>query len=157
MLRFLSHLISGATVWAGLSIPTEAALIYSAGYNATYMIPETIIMTLMAFYLGSVLDFRSERLRTLQEKDAKEAKKRFISFLVGGVLILAAVVFAVVTVFGELQDPESGDFMITGLQNVDWRLVAMVSGGLFAGGLAVILVIGRKRPEKTEKNDEGEK
>ncbi|MBR5738482.1 MAG: hypothetical protein IKY02_00660, partial [Lachnospiraceae bacterium] len=72
-------------------------------------------------------------------------------------LILAAVVFAVVTVFGELQDPESGDFMITGLQNVDWRLVALVSGGLFAGGLAVILVIGRKRPEKTEKNDEGEK
>ncbi|MBR3082809.1 MAG: energy-coupled thiamine transporter ThiT, partial [Clostridiales bacterium] len=42
-LRFLCHVISGATVWAGLSIPTNAALIYSIGYNATYMVPETIV------------------------------------------------------------------------------------------------------------------
>ena len=47
ILRFLSHTIGGATVWAGLSIPTEAALIYSIGYNATYMIPETIISVLL--------------------------------------------------------------------------------------------------------------
>ena len=38
ILRYVCHVISGATVWAGLSIPTEAALIYSFSYNATYMI-----------------------------------------------------------------------------------------------------------------------
>ena len=29
LLRYLCHVVSGATVWAGLSIPTEAALAYS--------------------------------------------------------------------------------------------------------------------------------
>lgn len=43
VLRYLCHVITGATVWAGISIPTKAALIYSLGYNATYMLPETII------------------------------------------------------------------------------------------------------------------
>ena len=42
-LRYVCHVISGCTVWAGLSIPDSAAFVYSLGYNATYMIPETII------------------------------------------------------------------------------------------------------------------
>ena len=37
VLRYLCHVVSGATVWAGLSIPTEAALAYSLVYNATYI------------------------------------------------------------------------------------------------------------------------
>ena len=41
--RYVLHTVSGATVWAGLSIPTGAALIYSVIYNATYMIPETLV------------------------------------------------------------------------------------------------------------------
>ncbi|MBO6214127.1 MAG: energy-coupled thiamine transporter ThiT, partial [Lachnospiraceae bacterium] len=40
VVRYICHVISGATVWAGLSIPTNAALAYSFGYNATYMLPE---------------------------------------------------------------------------------------------------------------------
>ena len=39
LLRYVCHVISGATVWAGLSIPDSAALLYSLSYNATYMIP----------------------------------------------------------------------------------------------------------------------
>ena len=31
VLRYICHVISGCTVWAGLSIPTSAALIYSIG------------------------------------------------------------------------------------------------------------------------------
>ena len=33
ILRYACHVISGATVWAGLSIPDEAALLYSFSYN----------------------------------------------------------------------------------------------------------------------------
>ena len=47
VVRYICHVISGATVWAGLSIPSGAALIYSFGYNATYMIPETLILLLV--------------------------------------------------------------------------------------------------------------
>ena len=60
LLRYLLHVIAGATVWAGLSIPTEAALFYSLGYNATYMIPETLLLVAVAFYLGGVVDFSAD-------------------------------------------------------------------------------------------------
>ncbi len=53
LLRYICHVISGATVWAGLSIPTNAAMIYSLGYNATYMIPETI--THIVTFLGVLI------------------------------------------------------------------------------------------------------
>ena len=48
LLRYLCHVISGATVWAGISIPTKAAIGYSLIYNATYMIPETLVLMLVA-------------------------------------------------------------------------------------------------------------
>lgn len=56
LLRYLCHVISGATVWAGISIPTKAAIGYSLIYNATYMIPETLVLMLVAFYLGQCVD-----------------------------------------------------------------------------------------------------
>lgn len=59
-LRYVCHVISGCTVWAGLSIPDSAALIYSLGYNATYMVPETIVTVIVAFYLATVMDFEKE-------------------------------------------------------------------------------------------------
>ena len=43
ILRYACHVLSGVTVWKGVSIPFDAALVYSLGYNATYMIPETIV------------------------------------------------------------------------------------------------------------------
>ena len=61
LLRYLCHVLSGATVWAGISIPTTASLLYSISYNATYMIPETIVTLVLAFYISSSIDLRSEK------------------------------------------------------------------------------------------------
>ncbi len=43
--RYFSHFISGATIWTEYAPDTaiSAVLAYSASYNATYMVPETII------------------------------------------------------------------------------------------------------------------
>ena len=69
VLRYICHVISGCTVWAGLSIPTSAAFVYSLAYNASYMIPETIVLAVAAYYLGSSLDFRVEHpVRMIREK-----------------------------------------------------------------------------------------
>lgn len=68
VLRYICHVISGATVWAGLSIPTQAALGYSFIYNATYMLPETIILVVAALYVGSTVDFRAETPTRCAEK-----------------------------------------------------------------------------------------
>ena len=70
-IRYLCHVISGATVWAGISIPTKAALIYSIGYNATYMIPEVIVTAVVAYYVASMIDFRKEKIGMISASNEK--------------------------------------------------------------------------------------
>ncbi len=58
VLRYICHVISGCTVWAGVSIPDAAALWYSIVYNATYMLPETLVCVVGAQCICRMLDFR---------------------------------------------------------------------------------------------------
>ncbi|MBR6726756.1 MAG: energy-coupled thiamine transporter ThiT [Clostridia bacterium] len=108
VLRYICHVIAGATVWAGLSIPTEAALVYSLGYNATYMIPETVVLVLAAYYIGSLLDFRREQpARLISEQGAEGAG--LLSVLTGLLAVVTVSVDASL-IFSAMQDPESGAF-----------------------------------------------
>ncbi len=124
VLRYVCHVISGATVWAGLSIPTGDALSYSFIYNATYMIPETVVLCLTAFYLGGALDFSKASLAPIK----KEGRGR-LTWLshVGTAALIAALVYDTVAVFACLQNGESGEFDITGLAGVNWQSVVIVS------------------------------
>ena len=144
ILRFICHVISGATVWAGLSIPDSAALGYSLSYNATYMIPETIVTMLVAYYIGSVLDFGSDTLRYYSPKS--EQKLPVIKW-VAGIILAGAVIFDTVMVFSRLQNEESGKFDITGLANVNWTPVIIVS--ICALCISVILYILAGKKAKT--------
>ena len=141
VLRYSLHTIAGCTVWAGLSIPTEAALIYSLAYNATYMIPETIVTALGAWYLSRAVDLR-EQTPTRAKQAAKGGS--FVLSLVGKAALLAAAVWDVVEIFRPLQDADSGEFVITNLSLVNWPLVAIVT----AAGVAlwgVCTLIGKKK------------
>ena len=133
ILRYICHVISGATVWAGLSIPDNAALMYSFSYNATYMIPETIITALIGFYIGSILDFAHDdivRFRRTRTRSLPVFK------WLGGLSIVAALVYDSFAVFPHLQNEESGVFDITGLANVNWTSVIIVT---VAGALLAVL------------------
>lgn len=142
LLRYLCHVISGATVWAGLSIPTQAALGYSLIYNATYMVPETIITVVAAYYLGSVLDFRAAVPTRISAPD--RSKLASLLSAVSGLVLCAAVFFDVAAIFAHLQDPETGSFTVTQIGNVNWIAVAVVSA--VAVVVAVVLtVIGKKK------------
>ena len=70
VIRFICHFISGATIWGGYAEDTPV-LIYSLTYNGSYMLPELIITVVGALVIGSLLDLRSPRLRSL--KKAKTA------------------------------------------------------------------------------------
>ena len=131
--RYLCHVIAGCTVWAGLSIPTQAALTYSLAYNATYMIPETIVTALGAFYLSRAVDLQQQT--PARAKTAPVSPAAFWAGLVGKAALLTAAVWSVVEIFAPLQDPETGDFVIQNLQLVNWPLV----GGLLAGGIVLWL------------------
>ncbi|MBR4868429.1 MAG: energy-coupled thiamine transporter ThiT [Clostridia bacterium] len=135
LLRYVCHLISGCTVWAGLSIPTSAALVYSFGYNATYMIPETIVTLVATYYLGSVLDFRKEQPTRL-ERSQKSGNPIF--GWVAGLIVVVGLVFDAVSIFSNLQNAETGDFMITGLAQVNWLAVGIVT--VCCGAVAAVLM-----------------
>ncbi|MBQ3912300.1 MAG: energy-coupled thiamine transporter ThiT [Lachnospiraceae bacterium] len=136
VLRYICHVITGCTVWAGLSIPTNAAFVYSLSYNATYMIPETIVTMFIGYYIGSVLDFTSENLRPYTA--AREEKVPVLRWI-AGIIIAAGLVFDVAMVFSKLQNGESGEFDITGLSSVSWTPVIIVSA--VAAVIAVLLFV----------------
>lgn len=123
LLRYICHTIGGATVWAGLSIPDSAALIYSIGYNATYMLPETIILAAVAFYLGGVIDFRRELpTRVAKNGDALGGALYGVS----GLLLLVTLITDVAIVAPSLQE-ESGMFTLASLGTANWGAFIIVS------------------------------
>lgn len=136
--RYICHVISGCTVWAGLSIPTAGALAYSFVYNAIYMIPETLVVALAAYYVGSAVDFRSGKLAMLKKETSAGSMR--IAHLISGALICAAAIFDVVSVFSTLQNAETGEFDITGIVNTNWIAVAAVTGAVILLSIALCAI-----------------
>ncbi len=147
VLRYLCHVVAGATVWAGLSIPDAAALAYSIGYNATYMIPESIVTVALAAYLGGVIDFTRERPVRIQ-KEQGSAKTGRLSAL-AGLVAFACVTVDALLVFSHVQHPETGAFDLTQLvahpfaESV-WLPVTIVTAAS-ALACAVLLAVGHKK------------
>lgn len=143
-LRYLMHVISGATVWAGLSIPTTAVLYGSLSYNATYMLPETIILAAVALYLGSVLDFRPELPVRMAHDTADRAV--IVCQMLSGLSALVGTVVATVTLFPALQDPDTGNFDITRLTGETLAVPGIALGvGLFLCGALLLAAVIRDR------------
>ena len=145
LLRYICHVISGATVWAGISIPTAAALSYSLIYNATYMLPETVVLALVAYYLGTVLEFRKPELSRLQGENGGKTADLLGVFT--GLIGVGAVIADVTLIFTHMQDPESGEFNIQMLKVENfagsfWMTVVIISAVALAIG--AILYFARR-------------
>lgn len=138
VLRYICHVISGATVWAGISIPTAAALGYSFIYNATYMLPETIVLVIVACYVGSVVDLSTPLPTRLQKGKTTVAYSLFGAL--SGVLAAAALICDVVAVFSKLQNAETGEFAITGFSSVNWTFVIIVTAAAVVVCAALLVV-----------------
>lgn len=67
ILRYLCHFISGWAVW-GIWAEDVPAWIYSLTYNATYMIPETIVTVIGAVLLCLFFDFRKDTISPFKRK-----------------------------------------------------------------------------------------
>lgn len=145
--RYIFHTVAGATVWAGLSIPSTAALAYSLGYNATYMVPETVVNTLVALYLGGLVDFskllptRFTAVETSRQAIGAKGLSKSLVYLASAVLS-GAVIADTVIIFPHLQDRENGEFSFAYLSEVSWNSVIIVSAVCVA--VAVCLFIWAK-------------
>ncbi len=147
VLRYACHVVSGATVWAGLSIPTQAAISYSFVYNATYMIPECIILAISAMYIGSLIDFRSERLTRIK-RESTPVRFSWMG-IAAGFIACGATVFDVASIFPKIQNAETGEFDITGISGVNWTSVIAVSAS--AAVVAILLFAVERIIKNTEK------
>jgi len=138
ILRYICHVISGCTVWAGLSIPDTEALIYSLAYNATYMLPELIIAVAGAAYLGGAIGFDGENLTRLSKSNS--SKSGFALRAIGALLGLAAFITDILLVAPNLQNPETGDFDITGIAATNFTALIIVTV-IGAVGMTIFFVI----------------
>ena len=157
-LRYLCHTFAGATVWAGLSIPSSAALLYSIGYNATYMIPETIVSVLTAVYLGARIDFTRPIPERFSPSASLAGKKSAgtceIFSHISALIALFAVVFDTVLIAPFLQDAETGAFSFDGLCDVKWWLV--ITATVLCALASAALLIARRRALRDKDSERSE-
>lgn len=115
------------------------AVPFSLIYNATYMLPETIITVLGAFMIGGVLDFRREMVGRAPKQE-RQPLSAVILFAAATVLFLAGLVFDTAHIFSHLQNPDTGVFDITGITGCNWTLVITVTAvALVLSGAALII------------------
>lgn len=125
LLRYIFHVIAGCTVWAGLSIPDAQALVYSLAYNATYMLPELIIAVIGAAWLSGAIGFEGEHLTRLSSKERSD--KNVLMRLIGTAGAAAALIADVALIAPKLQNADTGDFDITGIANVNFTAVVIIT------------------------------
>ncbi len=136
VLRYLCHTVSGFTVWRDLSVPFSQSLLYSLSYNATYMIPEIIILALGAVYVSRVLSF--EHTNITRAAAQKESSRGALALSVAAnTVLLVACVWVVTLVAPAMQSAESGELFLAGLAGVDWVTVCIVGGS----GLVLFAVL----------------
>ncbi|MBO5879907.1 MAG: energy-coupled thiamine transporter ThiT [Clostridia bacterium] len=138
VIRYGCHVISGATVWAGLSIPTEAALLYSLSYNLTYMLPETIVLLTICAYTASIIDFKAKV--PTRVKNNGIARRELTLTLLSGLSLVLTVIADVAILFPNLQDAETGEFTFSYMAGVNWILFACVSLVGIAASLTLFII-----------------
>lgn len=133
ILRYLCHVISGCTVWAGLSVPTQEAFLYSLSYNACYMIPEIILLVLGSIYLSRFLSLSGNHIARTTAKVAESPVAVTVLSIVAKTALLVTAVVMVVQIFPALQF-EDGTLFLQGLVSLDWKrigLTALVGSWVF--------------------------
>ena len=145
LLRYLCHVLSGATVWAGISIPTTAALLYSISYNATYMIPETIVTLVLAFYISSSIDLRSEKPVRVRKESGSPIS---VYSIIAGLFIAGGLIYDVVEIFSNLQNADSGEFDISAVGQANWCVIGIVSA--VAAVVAIVLFVIASKTKKSQ-------
>lgn len=139
ILRYICHVISGCTVWAGVSIPTSDGLIYSLAYNAAYMVPETLITVVGAYFAGKAFNLTDEKLKRIP------MEKKAATNLLSSLPVAIAVVVCFVMLFGMMQSEDGFDItLIASVDMFKWiSLAVILAVGVIAS--VVIRVAGNKK------------
>jgi ABC-type Fe3+-siderophore transport system permease subunit len=101
-------------------------------------------MTVMAYFLGSSLDFRfSTPVRIKKTTERKVPVLGILSLLA----VAATIITDVVLIFSKLQNADTGKWYLGGLKDVNWTAVIIVTAvGLILA--AVLMLIDKEKCEK---------
>ena len=133
--RYACHVVSGATVWAGISIPTAAALKFSFIYN------ETVVLLIVALFVSSSLDFSGDRLTAAKRVHGKNSVYAVVAWAVCS----GAAVYIIADIFSVLQNPETGEFDVSGIGNAHWVSIAVVAAIAVAAAVVGLAMRSRKK------------
>lgn len=147
VVRYLCHVISGCTVWAGLSVPTTEALVYSLSYNATYMLPELLILVIGCVTLSRLLSFEGTTIGRASGIRAAAPLAGTLS-VIAKLILLGVVAGLTVYIAPFLQLNEE---LWIGLSAVNWITVLLVAVG--GGVLCAVLEIVSACLSKKQKSD----
>lgn len=141
LVRYICHTVVGCTVWAGVSIPTSDGILYSLIYNAAYMIPETVITVVGAYFAGKIFTLTEQQLKPVP-MSGSSAKNVFAA-----IPAALGVVIAFVFIFAMIQTEDGFDITaITQTDIFDWLAPIIV----LIIGIAVSVII--KKSASKEKN-----
>lgn len=143
VLRFICHFIAGCTVWAGVSIPTSDGMIYSMVYNASYMIPETVVTVYVAALISNSLNLRLDRPVTKEKSES-------VSAILNGVMVFGiSIVTVFLYLFKQVQSEEGFD--ITLIRNTNWSTVAIIIAIGVVSGIIIYFASKALSKNKIEK------
>ena len=146
VIRYLCHVISGFTAWSAFQLPSGAVLAFSFGYNATYMIPETIVLVAATYYICSAVDF--SKSAPTRAKRLTSDKNVALMKVLSGLSLFAAIIVDTMLIFPNLQNSETGEFDLSGFANVDWISFAVVTIVCLAAAVILRIVEKNKNTEE---------
>ena len=118
VLRYACHVISGFAVWSEWAPYYNMSVgSYVLIYNATFMIPETIVLCLAAFFIGQAIDL--DKTPPERRKKGEESVRSFALRNTTFVLMTSAVIYCVLKLFSGMRD-SSDRFDFTALGNQDF-------------------------------------
>lgn len=132
LVRYICHTVVGCTVWAGVSIPTSDGLLYSMIYNAAYMIPETVITVVGAYFAGKIFTLADSRIKPVPMNGA--AAKNMAAAVPAALGVVVAFVF----IFAMVQTEEGFDISAIARTDIfDWLAPVIV----LITGIAVSIIV----------------
>ncbi len=144
VMRFVCHFVSGITVWNSWGVVGKAGVLYSLTYNSLYMVPEILILLLVAWYLGGALDFTQEQPARIKRETSEGVPYAAIGLLI----IIIGIIVDTVMIFSNMTYDktnyswhllDNGEVLKGKEYTVDWLKLIIISALSLVGGIGLIL------------------
>ena len=149
ILRYVCHCIAGSIAWHNPEWTTLGPVIYSISYNTTYMVPEILVLVLIAWYVARMLDLSAAKVTIKKDKTSSAGMPYAI---IGMLIILGCLIADMGMIFVKLQNEDNGELMLEGYEKVKWMRIAIFTAISFCAGFGLIFYSKKVAGKASENN-----